>query len=140
MIYLFMTDVTNDQKKTTELNSLLRKIPGGIGCYRIINGSLRVIFVSSWLCRINGMQEDDTWAEGWQLKDVVDPKIEAVMVEAFKEASRTGEAVSLEYPFTGADGRRYWLGISMNAMERENGDYDGFAVVYDITGKRFSLH
>lgn len=140
LVYLFMTDVTSDRKRITELDSLLKKIPGGIGYYQIINGSLKAVFVSSWLCRINGMQEDDTWAKGWQLKDVVDPKTEAAMVDAFKEASRTGEAVSLEYPFTGADGRKYWLGISMNATKRENGDYDGFAVVYDITGKRFSLH
>lgn len=140
LVYLFMTDVTSDQKKMTELNSLLKKIPGGIGYYRIIDGSLRVIFVSSWLWRINGMQEDDTWAEDWQLKDVVDPEIEAVMVEAFKEASRTGEAVSMEYPFTGADGRQYRLGVSLNAQERENGDCDGFAVVYDITNRRLASH
>lgn len=136
LIYLSMTDVTSDQKHMTELYNLLKRVPGGISYYRIIDNNLRVIFVSSWLCKINGMKEDDSWAESWQLNDVVDPQIEAVMVEAFKESSRTGKAIAVEYPFTAADGRQYWLGMSLNALRRENGEYDGFGVVYDLTGQR----
>ncbi|MDO4203931.1 MAG: EAL domain-containing protein [Selenomonadaceae bacterium] len=135
-VYMAMTDVTKEREKAMALDGLLRNVAGGIGCYRIVDDRLKVVFVSSWLNTISGREECDVDGAGIDLAEIVGEDTAKVMVRSFKEASRTGKPVSLEYPFSSKTGQDYWLGASLTAEQLENGELSAYAIVYDITDRR----
>ena len=136
-VYLAMTDVTKEREKAMAMDGLLKNVAGGIGCYRIVDGRLRIVFVSSWLQRINDLDEDEALqTNGGYLTDIVGEDTEQLMVRAFLQAAETGKPVSLEYPFSSKSGKDYWLGASLTAEKAENGEYNAYAIVYDITDRR----
>lgn len=134
--YLVMTDVTKEREKAMVLDDLLKNVAGGIGCYRLMDDQLKVVFVSSWLNKINGLEDDDNSESDLDLVKIIGGETVNVMVRAFKQASQSGKPISLEYPFSSKDGQDYWLGATITAEKLENGEYNGYAIVYDITDRR----
>ena len=129
-------DVTKEREKAMALDDLLKNVAGGIGCYRLMDDHLKVVFVSSWLNKINGLEDDDNSESDLDLVKVVGGETVNVMVRAFKQASQSGKPISLEYPFSSKDGQDYWLGATLTAEKLENGEYNAYAIVYDITDRR----